>query len=55
MSKNKKASALILDKDTNEELVSADLTLATVKRMAKYYATFGISTRAIHDGVEVSA
>lgn len=50
----RKAPARIVDIETNEELVSADLTLAMVKKFIKYYATFGIYTKATHDGIEVA-
>lgn len=51
----KKALAEIIDIETNEVLVRSELTPATVKRMVKYYAQFGIYTKATHDGEVVSA
>ena len=50
----KKSPAEIIDTETSEVLVRSELTLATVKRMVKYYAQFGIYTRATFDGVEVA-
>lgn len=51
----KKSQAVIVDIETNEELVRSELTLATVKRMVKYYSQFGIYTRATFNGEEVAA
>jgi hypothetical protein len=39
---NKKAYTRIIDIETGEELVSADLTEAAAKRFIKQYAVFGI-------------
>ncbi len=50
---NKKAPAVIQDLETGEVVVSAELTLAAVKRFVKYYQSFGIYTEAIHGGTKV--
>ena len=39
---NKKVFTRIIDIETGEELVSAELTPASTKRFIKYYESFGI-------------
>lgn len=55
LNSKKKAPAQLIDLDTNEVLINAELTLPAVKRFIKHYKVFGIYTRATHNGVEVSA
>jgi hypothetical protein len=55
LNSRKKAIAEIIDIETDEVLVRSELTLATVKRMVKYYNQFGIYTRATFNNEEVSA
>ena len=38
----KKALTRIIDIETGEELVSAEITAASAKRFIKYYESFGI-------------
>lgn len=52
--KNKKAYSQLLDLESGELVLSAELTLAAVKRFMKHYAQFGIYTKATHDGIEVA-
>lgn len=50
---NKKGDALVIDLETNQELVRASLTLPAIKRFMKFYAQFGTYTRATYNGEEV--
>lgn len=55
MNKNKKLYSELQDLETGELVVSAELTLAAVKRFMKHYKSFGVYTKATHGGIEVSA